>query len=270
MAKKKKKQRKNNKMPPLWWVDKLIYIVLIGLLVFLLCVFFLFVSLDVEQLYFREPGVIAYERHPSCLWALPTFFLLLTVIIALGSAFRSRRPIFGIPSFLYGPSKYPRIYPIFSKDKQKIPPITKRNMLILRTILVVLILICAFTSLLSLWGHDCLYEDGSISRYNMFHKQTDTNPAGEITHIHFSVMRHKRAYYVAMELTTINDETYYFRSYLFNQTDQSWLIQMLQIKNQYPDSIITYDTKRIDQLIAYKNFNDTETAQLYKLFNLES
>ena len=45
---------------------------------------------------------------------------------------------------------------------------------------------------------------------------------------------------------------------------------MLQIKNQYPDSMITYDTKRIDQLIAYKNFNDTETAQLYKLFNLES
>ena len=270
MAKKKKKQRKNNKMPPLWWVDKLIYIGLITIAIGLLAAYFIFQVFTIEKLYFLETGVIAYDRHAGMLWFIPTFFLLIGLIAFIYDKFSSRYPIFGIPNFLYGPSKYPRIYPIFSKDKQKIPPITKRNMLILRTILVVLILICASTSLLSLWGHDCLYEDGSISRYNMFHKQTDANPAGEITHIHFSVMRHKRAYYVAMELTTINDETYYFRSYLFDQTDQSWLIQMLQIKNQFPDSIITYDTKRIDQLIAYKNFNDTETAQLYKLFNLES
>ena len=142
-------------------------------------------------------------------------------------------------------------------------------MMILYAILAALILICAFTPLLSFWGHDCLYEDGSVSGYNMFHKQTEAYTSGQIAHIHFSVVARKKAHYVAMELTTTDGESFYFQSSYFDQTDQSWLIWMQKIKDQYPETMISYDTRRIDRLIAYKQFNETEKSQLYKLFNLE-
>ena len=62
---------------------KLIYIALIVLLITLACAYFLFIFFDVEQLYLHEQGVIAYERHPSVLWALPIFLLFFTLVIAL-------------------------------------------------------------------------------------------------------------------------------------------------------------------------------------------
>ena len=110
MAKKTKKKRKTNKMPPLYWVDKLIYWVLIAMLV-VICAFVIFYPLfAAESLYFYEEEVVAFDRHASVLWILPTFFLFFMIIVAVGSAYSTRRPIFGIPNFRYGPSQYGRFH----------------------------------------------------------------------------------------------------------------------------------------------------------------
>lgn len=119
MAKKTKKKRKNNKMPPLYWIDKLIYITIIAMLVIVCALLLLYTLFGIEKLYFQEPDVVAFDRHASTLWSLPTLFLLIGTTAAIGSACNSRHPIFGIPNFRYGPSQYPRIYPLFSKDKPK-------------------------------------------------------------------------------------------------------------------------------------------------------
>ena len=284
----KKKTRKNNKMPPLYWGDKMIYIVLIGLLVFLLGAYLIFTIFDVEQLYFREQGVIAYERHASVFWAFPSFFLLLSFIVGLGSAFSSRRPIFGIPNFLYGPSKYPRIYPIFSKNKpkKKTTAIVKRNTLIFGSILGVLILTILFTSVLPFAGRDCLYSDGSIRQYTVFNTAKAEYTSGQIMHIEFSVQYRRnnhstnirgvphylrpKSFYVTMTITTTDNREYHFRSYCFcKDTDTNWIEYMLQIKDLYPENMITCDADGIERLIEQKQLDETQQELLYKLFHLE-
>ena len=187
MAKKKKKERKNNKMPPLYWVDKLIYVALLVVAIVLLLTYSIFHFITIGNLYFRETSVVAYERHISLLWFIPTFFLLLGLIGFIYDKFRCRYPIFGIPKFLYGPSKYPRIYPIFSKDKpmKKITPKIKRNMLILWSILAAFMLTTLSTSCMGLFGRNCLYEDGSVAKYSVFNSKKEEYTTGEIAEINF-------------------------------------------------------------------------------------
>ena len=285
MAKKKRKERKNKKMPPLYWVDKLIYIMLIILLIFLLCAYFIFTFFDVERLYFREQGVIAYERHASVFWAFPPIFLLLILIIVLGSAFASRRPIFGIPNFLYGPSKYPRIYPLFSKDKpkMKLTPIVKRNTLISWTIVSLLVLTTLSTSLLAFAGRDCICADGSITKYSVFNTAKAEYTSGQIAHIEFSVQRRRgdspsniprylrpKTLYVSMTITTTDNQEFYFRSTRFaNDGDTDWIDYMQQIKDLYPEEMITCHTDGVEAFILHKQLNENDQARLYKLFNQE-
>jgi hypothetical protein len=281
MARKKKKQRKNNHMPPLHWVDKLIYIGLLTIAIGLLAAYFIFQGFTIEKLYFRETGVVAYNRHASMLWFFPTFFLLIGLIAFIYDKFSSRYPIFGIPNFLYGPSKYPRIYPIFSKDKpkKKITPKMKRNMLILWAILGAFFITTLSTSLMGFFGRDCLYEDGSVTNYSMFNARKEEYSPGEIAKIHISIYgyrygRHRhyrnKHYGVAMTVTTVDGSEYRFKSRGFRNEDSlNWMHHMLQIKATYPESMVICDTDYIELLIKDRDYNEKELALLYQLFNME-
>ena len=279
MAKKKKKERKNNKMPPLHWVDKLIYWVTIAVLVGILVFLSLFPFLGTDNIIFRgDHFVIAIQENTS-LWWLPACFMLLIITAMLGGAYTSRYPIFGIPNFIYGPSKYPRIYPLFSKDKPK-----KKHMPFWFWLIeITLVLALLATYPLCIYGGKRLHQDGSIHKYNALNKEIAEYHTEEITHVEIFVQKYTTSshrnklsflfphYRIAMSLTTVDGKTQTFSSNEFRGSNRTeWLHQMLQIKQCYPSDIITYDTTYMDELWDDKEFSEEEIKQIHQLFDLEN
>lgn len=284
MAKKRKKQRKNNKMPPLHWVDKLIYIAIIAILTAICLALLFYVILGIEQQYFNDPTVIAFNRHASELWYLPTFFLFFIIIMAIGYRYTERYPIFGIPNFRYGPSKYPRIYPLFSKDKpkKKTTPDQRKRIGMLWGVLITIALSILSTYPLSFYGRDCLNQNGSITVYNAANKETAEYQTSEITEIAIRFYRYTtgastskvrfrhRHYSVAIRLTSDDGREFSFKARDFRgKSNTEWLNEMLQIKNRFSPDIITYDTVYADHFFADNNLTEEEKDLLYQLFNME-
>ena len=202
--------------------------------------------------------------------------------MAIGYRYTERYPLFGIPNFRYGPSKYPRIYPLFSKDKpkKKTTPERIKNTIILWSIIAIFALSQFATLPLSFYGRDVLRRDASIAESNMFNKTTQEYSVGHITAVkisstmRFSNGHHRvlgrRIYGVTIGLTTTDGNTYYFASRNFrNDRRLDWLNQMLQIKSNFPSHFITYDREYIDYLITQYNMTEEEIALLYQLFDME-
>lgn len=284
MKKKTKKKRKTNKMPPLYWVDKLIYWVLIAMLV-VICAFVIFYPLfAAESLYFYEEEVVAFDRHASVLWILPTFFLFFMIIVAVGSAYSTRRPIFGIPNFRYGPSQYPRIYPLFSQNKpqKKITSEQRKWIILSWGILIAIALSILATYPLSFNGRDCLNQNGSITVHNALNNETKEYASGDIAEVEIYFYRHTsgsskirlrflyRHYSVGIRLTTDDGQEYSFRARDFRgESMTEHLQQMLQIKGRFSTDIITYDMVYADSFFADNDLTEEEKDLLYQLFNME-
>ena len=73
-----------------------------------------------------------------------------------------------------------------------------------------------------------------------------------------------------MTITTTDNQEYYFRSnYFKNDGDEKWIDYMQQIKDLYPEEMITCHTDGIETFIIYKQLDENEQTRLYKLFNQE-
>lgn len=279
MAKKKKKERKNNKMPPLHWVDKLIYLVTIAILIGILVFLSLFPFLGADNIIFRENHFVIAIQENTSLWFLPACFMLLIFIAMLCDAYKSRYPIFGIPNFIYGPSKYPRIYPLFAKEKPK-----KKHMPLwfwLTSIALVLALLAIYP--LCIYGGERLHQDGTIHKYNALNKEIAEYGTEEITHVQIFVQKYTSSshrnklgflfphYRIAMSLTTVDGKTRTYSSNEFHgSTRTEWLQQMLQLKQCYPSDIITYDTTYMQKMWDDKEFSEEEIQLINRLFDLEN
>ena len=105
-------------MPPLSFVDKLIYWTVLALL----CVAYfclLFGPLYLRHIIaFSDTTVIAAEDHVSLMWLIVPWmtFFLMTFILWL-QPYQDRKPIFGRRNFKYGPPAWPKVYPLFMKNK---------------------------------------------------------------------------------------------------------------------------------------------------------
>lgn len=118
MARKAKK--KIHQMPPLSFVDKLIYWTVMALqVVFFLALMFGALLLR-EKIAFSDETVVAASEHISLWWMIVPSFSLLIVVIPWGRWYQDRRPLFGRRNFKYGPPAWPRVYPLFMKNK---PPV---------------------------------------------------------------------------------------------------------------------------------------------------
>ena len=83
-------------------------------------------------------------------------------------------------------------------------------------------------------------------------------------------MYKKKHYGVALTITTIDGKEYRFKSNDFrNENSADWLHHMSQIKDHYPERMITCDSDHIELLIEDRNFNESELALLNQLFNME-
>lgn len=279
MARKAKKRL--HQMPPLSFVDKLIY----WTIIVLLCVAYFVLLLGPlylrYQIAFSDAAVIAAGDHASIFWSMVPWmtFFLMTFILWL-QPYQKRIPIFGRRNFKYGPPAWPKIYPLFMKNK---PPVwvserKKKERKQIAVILLVVLLVSFVPFPWCLYGRDCLRSDGSIVQYNMFNSQTHEFSAGDIADIEIETYRHStgtrfktRHWGIRMVFLTDSGREYAFEHKEFRKDQQAdfvyWLEAMLRLKKRYDPSIIHYGgAENLDLFIADMNLSQEEAQMVYRLF----
>lgn len=281
MARKAKK--KMHKMPPLSFLDKMIY----WIIFLVLCaayVALLFGPLQLRhRIAFSDEAVIAAADHFSTWWlGIPwlTFFLM-TFILWL-QPYQNRTPIFGKKNFKYGPPAWPKVYPLFMKNK---PPVwvserKKKERKQIAIVLVIVLLVSFIPLPWSLYGRDCLRYDGSIVQYNMFNQRVEEFSPGDIDEATIDLFRydtggkyHKTHHWgVRLALHTRSGKRYSFDHRDFdNNGTRRYLSQMVDVISRYDPGIIRYeDIENLDKFIAEKGLSQEEIQLLYQLYGREA
>ena len=277
----RKAKKKIHKMPPLSFVDKAIY----WTILLLLCASYIALLLGPfilrHKIAFADESVIAVADNISILWLVVPFinWTLITSIL-WGYSYYERKPIFGKKGFRYGPPAWLRVYQLFMKNKPQVFVSTydKKRRKGVSTILAIVLIVGLIPFPLSLYGRDCLRQDGSIVQYNMFNREVYNFSAGDIREIKFGTYRHKSrgdmfySYGVQMVLITDSGKKYTFQAREFHSDGEDdaryWLKAMSDIKRRYDPSIIRYeDSEKLDKVAkSYIGFTDKDREWLYQLF----
>ena len=279
MAKKKKKR---HTMPKLSFVDHCIYWLLlpVSLIPSGLCVCMAYFLRN--RVAFADAAVAAARSHASIAWFLPGFCW--TFGIALGlwcNKYTDHYPIFGRRGVKYGPPAYPKIYPVFMKNKpgvwvsEKVKANRRKLALFLAAVTMVFLLL----SCLSISGRDVLYKDGRLTEYNVFGictKEVDkpfVEKAGLGVHKESSG-KHGGVYYsVDLTLWTADGEKYYFEASDFRRGKETeircWITAMLNIKENYPGKVTCEEDANVDKVLARGLWTDEERALIRELFDME-
>ena len=279
MAKKAKKR--TNQMPRLSLVDKLIYWII---MLVLICLYFLLYLIPVNlhnRIAFEEASVIASYEKAGFLWFLipwMTFFLMTFILWVV--PYENRRPIFGIRNFKYGPPAWPKIYPLFMKNKPYVyvGPQAKKGRKHIAIFLVILLLLSFLPFPLCLYGRKTLHNNGSITEHNAFNQMIHSFYAGECKEVQIGTFRYSTGRYntkthwgVKMTFIMENGRKYVFDHRDFRRDTQTdicyWLTAMLNIKGRHRPEIISYHgTDKLDRVISNRNLSEAEQALLYQLF----
>ena len=279
MARKAKKRLP--KMPPLSFVDKLIYWTIFLLLLATwagLCFGTFYLR---SKIAFADSTVVATEDHASLLWLLVPWitWFLMSFILWL-QPYQARQPIFGLRNFKYGPPAWPRVYPLFMRNKPQewVSERKKKKNRLVANFLLVVLLVSFLPYPLSLYGRDCLHSNGTIVEYNMFNGESETFSVGDIAELKIEVSRHYRRksfvarYSVIMTFQTKSGEEYCFEAWDFRSTESgeipNWPATMLQIKRQFPSHIIRYDgSENLHFVISRLNLSPEAIEKLRELFD---
>ncbi len=279
MAKKAKKRM--HKMPPLSIGDKVIY----WAVLLLLCAMYLILLFGPlylrHRIAFADETVVAAEENISVWWLIVPWmtFFLMTFILWIQS-YQERKPIFGRRNFKYGPPAWPKVYPLFMKNKPYVfvSERKKKERKRIAVILMVMVLVSFIPLPWSLYGRDCLKSDGSIVQYNMFNSSVRDFSSGDIEEIKIETYRYSTGKYyrkthwgVQMILLTDNGKKYTFDHREFRDDVHSeslyWLVAMTSIKNNYDPSIIRYEgVEDLNLVITDKNLSQRNIELLYQLF----
>ena len=282
MARKAKK--KTYMMPRLSVVDLIIYWILFLLMAFLWMSMVVGPLLLRRQISFADEMVVAVEERASYLWMIIPFFAIFIITFILWvTAYVSRQPIFGLRNFKYGPPAWPKVYPVFMKNKPYVwvSQNEKRSQKHKAYILAIVLLVSMIPLPLSICGRECLMADGSVRRYNSFNRIVDEHPAEQIENVVIAADLYSTGKYssyhwgVDMTLTTSNGQEYYFDHRSFHNSSEKenafWLSEMLKLKSQYWNSVISYeDIQHIDKVIYDRHLTEQEAQMLYQLFEISS
>lgn len=268
----RKAKKKMHRMPPLSFVDKLIYWTIFLVLLASYALLLLGPLSLRNQISFADTAVVAAAARASMGWLfVPWFAWFIMTFILWAQPYQNRKPIFGLRKFKYGPPAWPKEYPLFMKNK---PPVfvserkqqeRRRLALILAVVLVVSFIPFPW----SLYGRNCLRNDGSIVQHNIFNVQTREFTPKDISELKIDVFRHSTRHGpthwdVQMVFTAESGRKFTFD---FRDFRDDWLRTMLDIKALYDPSIICYeDVEDLDRVAIDNNMSPEETELLYQLF----
>lgn len=276
MAKKKKKKLK---MPPLSALDSCIYYSGMALCIFLGLSLSLFVTLLIKRIGLSDPEVIAVDERATVLLGIFPYIAFLGLLMApLCTAFSNRRPIFGKKGIQYGPPKYPKVYPLFMKDK---PPVwvsdrKKESRKTFTVFYIILLILCLLPTPAGVFGRSCLMENGDVAVYNFLNLETQRYHTGDIKELCFypaDMHPRSKGYDLNAILTMEDGKTFYFDATDFrssrNSEPASWLLYMLDLKDRVAPERVTYkDTHLLPRVVDSCKLTPEEIDLMDQLFDL--
>lgn len=274
----KKAKKKRHQMPRLSILDQIIYWAIFAVLCLVwFALIFAFLILR-QKIAFSDASVLAAAEHSSSLWSLVPMltFQILSLVLWL-IPYEAQRPIFGLKNFKYGPPAWPKVYPIFMKNKPPVwvSPRKKRERKQLAAFLALLLLVSFIPFPWALYGRDCLYADGNIRQYSMFNHPVQEYLPQELAEAEFSVYHYSTGRYgtgthwdVRMRLTTGAGNTYTFEGRDF-RPGESWPDAMLRLKEHYDPAIFRADPEHLQKVILDQNLSQKEILLLNRLFGPE-
>lgn len=275
-------KKKIHPMPKLGWKDQLLYITVMiitgGFSVF----GWLIVMQIQDDIAFSDPQVIARtvgKGNMSCIWLMLWCMVAFGLIIA--GPYQNRFPIFGRTDIKYGPPAYPRIYPLFMKDKPKywVSPkeVQKQNCsrMIAAILLVITFLVSAAMFPLSLHGRAVLNEDGTVTVYDARNREVHQYAYYEVTSVELGTYqssgRYSGSWHIHFVITTKDSETYRFAAHSFAGTDLQQLQTMLHVKEElYGNQCLISGFENVQKVIQDQYRQADEQALVYQLFEIKA
>lgn len=274
MGKKRKKKSKKLKMPPLGALDRCIYwlgFILITLVLVALAWGYVGIR---EHLTRYDPAEIASVPHLSILWASPAAVcLLLTLYLSWGGLYSKRYPFFGKRGIVYGPTKYPPVYPLFQKNKPDYwkSPSKRRGRRAIAMLILVVNLLCLALVPLSIHGRDALLRDGDVVEYNLLGSKHHDTEARDVTVVTVSVYyrgsRYHRGWALGVKLTNRDG-----KSYSFEPSDcyADGLKTLAEVLAQYDQAKFTFRGQENAPLLAEDwNLDEQEREYLSQILGLQ-
>lgn len=277
-----KAKKKLHKMPPLSTGDLLIYWLLFLVLIALDLAAMIFPFWMLHRRAFADEAVVAASMTAGIIWSVPSYCVLTGVTIGLwGTAYRNRWPIFGKRNFKYGPPAWPKVYPLFMKNKPYVwvskhaVERRRRNALLL----LILVAVSFLPYPLSWSGRHCLRQDGSVAQYNAFNIKTRDFTSGQIDRVELEAYTHRKSRKnptriadVRVVLTTDTGKRYIFDHDEFRDCtwngNTDWLPAMVALKERYRPEIITYaGTGYLEKVILDNRLSPQQQTMLYELFD---
>lgn len=277
MARKAKK--KIHPMPKLGWKDQLLYWTAmlttgIGAIIILL-----FPTYYRDKLTDSNPLALSWctgERSLHNLWL--GFWLFFACILIITVFYQNRTPVFGRTDIRYGPPAYPRVYPLFMKnkpkhwqsEKAKAKAVSRRRIVI--SVLVVSFLICAALYPLSLFGRYELLNDGTVVVFDSHNRQETHYAISNIDEVLLDTYKtaggrySSGSWYARVEITFDDGENCSFSvmSFADNWTDAIHRAQIL--KRIYGDKLHIEGTEDLWKVVLDTDMTSTEEELLYQLF----
>ena len=279
MARKAKK--KMHRMPPLSAVDQLIYLSILLVLGAVYVVLFLVPFFLWRYNAFADEAVLAARAKMGLLWCLvPWFVFFITTFVLWVVPYQDRKPIFGKLNFRYGPPAWPKVYPVFMKNKPYVW-VSKKTVADRRRKAVCLLILLAVSFIPYPWSWYSRYsvkQDGSVAQYNIFNIPVKEFSSGEIREVEFEAYWHyksrnslERIGDMKMHLITDSGKRYTFVYDDFRGNvlsgEYDWLPAMLELKSRYRPEIITYTGREYLPKVIHDNGLDGERkAMLRQLF----
>ena len=276
------KAKKNvHPMPKLGWKDLLLYwTVMFGLGIFGIVALF-WAIMTAEQIAFADPSVIAAMNGPGseCFLFLP-FLCYVPVLITLGP-YTKRLPVFGRSDIKYGPPAYPRIYPVFMKNKpqywvsQKEVKRKKRIRWIIAGLLIIAFSICIPLYISSVYPRSVLHNNGSVSVYDTSNELVETYHSGEISYVELttdsSAYRGNVSWFIDLNIHLENGKSFSYSMNCFRGSATQELEAILYAKEKlFGDRLIITGTEDLDMVIIDRYHTAEEKQLVYKLFEISS
>jgi len=271
MSKGKKMKKNKWKMPPLSRLDTCLYVVMIVAAVFLI---FLFIYLYVAALaripYYFTPEALGIEHSDaSALLILPLVLYAGINFARFIDAFHSRRPIFGLRGFQYGPPQWPAVYPLFSSQR----PQQKggHRQWILPCLSVCLLTLVLTLACLSIWGRSCLYPDGSVHVYNIINQETKHYASEEIDSLKIKTSmawgKARNRWQFTVSLITESGKEF---SFDYGSPSPDTFCGLIQIKSTFaPNQVQVEGAENLDKVIREWDLGEEQRHLLYQLFEVD-
>ncbi len=279
----RKAKKKIHPMPPLSFVDQCIYwLGFILMMAFNIGIWVVHSHMR-RAIAFSDESVLASGEATGIVWIFLPFFVTFAITLALwATAYSGRRPIFGLKNFRYGPPGWPRVYPLFMRNKPvgKADAQERKMRKAMAWILAAVLLGVWLLFPMSLYGRSCLHWDGSIVQYNVFNQEKRHFSAGQMESVEIEAYlyrsgraRHKH-WGVRVILTTDTGKEYSYPIGTFREDGQvdtaCWLTDMIQLKKRYDPAVIHIKgIENLGKVIEDNHLSQEEVALLYQLFALQ-